>query len=106
MAMVKPRSCKSSFGKRTPSMIRKSIRTVLPSVLLFASWSAAAVPAFKSDSATEREEAVYYPIVTFEIPKEIVLEAGALAMLPDGRLAVSTRRGEIYLVEEPLTDDP
>jgi glucose/arabinose dehydrogenase len=51
-------------------------------------------------------EADYYPLVTLPIPEGAVLEAGALEMMPDGKLAVSTRRGEIYLVANPLSDDP
>ena len=35
-----------------------------------------------------------------------MLEAGALEWMPDGKLAVSTRRGEIYLVSNPLSADP
>src|SRR4051794_38284777 len=48
----------------------------------------------------------YYRIVTFAIPKDVVLEAGALEMMPDGKLAVATRRGEICLVENPTANDP
>jgi glucose/arabinose dehydrogenase len=51
-------------------------------------------------------EADYYQILTFEPPSGIVLEAGSLEWMPDGRLAVSTRRGEIYMVENPLASDP
>ncbi|AGA29916.1 DUF7133 domain-containing protein [Singulisphaera acidiphila] len=51
-------------------------------------------------------EADYYPLVTLPIPEGVVLEAGALEMLPDGKLAVATRRGEIFLVANPLSDDP
>ncbi len=36
----------------------------------------------------------------------VVLEAGQLEMLPNGKLAVSTRRGEVYLISNPLSDDP
>ena len=43
----------------------------------------------------ERES---YPIVDLPIPREIVLEAGAFETLPDGRIAVGTRHGEIYLI--------
>ena len=46
-------------------------------------------------------EADYYEMVTVPIPEGIVLEVGGLAFLPDGRLAVSTRRGEVWLVENP-----
>lgn len=51
-------------------------------------------------------ESDYYPLVMVPIPDDIVLEVGALEMMPDGRLAVSTRRGEIYLVTNALSDDP
>jgi hypothetical protein len=47
---------------------------------------------------TEEREREYYPIVNIPIPKELVVEAGAFCVLPDGRVAVGTRHGEIYLI--------
>ncbi|MEO8620058.1 MAG: plastocyanin/azurin family copper-binding protein [bacterium] len=35
------------------------------------------------------------------IPENVVLEVGGLETLPDGRLAIATRRGEVWLVENP-----
>ncbi len=43
----------------------------------------------------------YYRIVTLPIPQNIELEVGGLAVLPDGRLAASTRRGEVWLIGNP-----
>lgn len=40
----------------------------------------------------------YYRLVTLPIPDGIVLEVGGIECLPDGRVAVSTRRGDIYFV--------
>ena len=51
------------------------------------------------------KEADYYQIQTYELPKGEVIEVGALEMLPDGRLAVGTRRGEIWMVHNPLGKD-
>ena len=48
----------------------------------------------------------FYRIVRFEIPGEINLEAGAIEQLPDGTLAVSTRRGDIFIVHNAFSDDP
>jgi glucose/arabinose dehydrogenase len=48
-------------------------------------------------------EADYYPITPFTIPEGVVLEAGGIELLPDGKLAVSTRRGDIYLVDKPFS---
>jgi glucose/arabinose dehydrogenase len=49
-------------------------------------------------------EDAYYRLVRFPMQERIVLEPGALEFLPDGKLAVATRRGEIYLVDKPLAD--
>jgi hypothetical protein len=54
----------------------------------------------------DAEDAVY-PMLKFPIPKGIVLEAGGLALMPDGKtIAVSTRRGEIYMVANAFDRDP
>jgi azurin/glucose/arabinose dehydrogenase len=43
----------------------------------------------------------YYRIITMPIPENIELEVGGLAVLPDGRLAASTRRGEVWMITNP-----
>lgn len=48
---------------------------------------------------TEEREREYYPIVSIPLPKDTVIEAGAFAVLPDQRVAVGTRRGEIFLID-------
>ncbi len=45
----------------------------------------------------------YYPLLTLPIPEGVVLEASALEMMAGGTLAVASRRGDIYLVENPLS---
>ena len=47
---------------------------------------------------TEEREREYYPVVDIPIPKNLVVEAGAFCSLPDGRMAVGTRHGEIYIL--------
>lgn len=47
---------------------------------------------------TEEREREYYPIVNVPIPKGLVIESGAYCLLPDGRMAVGTRHGEIYIL--------
>ena len=48
---------------------------------------------------TEVRESEYYRVESLPIPKDLVVEAGAFTVLPDKRLVVGTRRGEIYFVE-------
>ena len=46
-------------------------------------------------------EADYYKIVTMPTPEGMLLEVGGMATLQDGRIALCTRRGDVYLVENP-----
>jgi len=48
---------------------------------------------------TAQEEAKSYPIVKILIPPQVPLRPGGLEVLPDGRLAVGTRRGDIYFIK-------
>jgi hypothetical protein len=51
-------------------------------------------------------EAEYYRIVDVPMPSDTVMEAGSVLMLPDGRLAVGTRRGDVYLGVGAAAKDP
>ncbi len=51
-------------------------------------------------------EAAHYAIGTIPLPQDCVLEVGGLAFRPDGKLLVCTRRGEMWLVHNPLEADP
>jgi glucose/arabinose dehydrogenase len=67
--------------------------------LLVASAAAAAPP----KPATEDD---YYKILTFTPPPSEVLEAGAIEVMPDGKVAVGTRRGEVWMIDNAYTDNP
>ena len=51
-------------------------------------------------------EADYYRLIPFDIPDHINLEAGGIELMPNGKLAVSTRRGDIYMIDQPFADPP
>ncbi len=48
----------------------------------------------------------FYRVLTYEVPKGLNLEVGGMASLPDGRLAVAIRRGEVWILQNPLADPP
>lgn len=48
----------------------------------------------------------YYSISTVPIPEGVVLEVGGIAFNESGILAASTRRGEVWRVENPESDSP
>jgi len=55
---------------------------------------------------TAAAEAEYYRIVQVPVPPELALEVGSFCALPDGRLAIGTRRGEILLVSGAFDERP
>lgn len=53
-----------------------------------------------------QKEAEYYKIVDVPIPDDVLLEVGGLAFTDDDRLGVSTRHGEIWLIDKPYSKNP
>ncbi len=66
--------------------------------------SIATLPAAAQPMKEKEDE--YYRLLRFELPPGEVIEPGALELLPDGRIAVGTRRGEIWLIDNAYADDP
>src|SRR5215475_7806107 len=48
----------------------------------------------------------YYKLLRFETPPGEVLEAGAIEIMPDNKVAVGTRRGEVWMINNAYADDP
>ena len=48
---------------------------------------------------TAEAESKYYRIVDIPFPDDLSIEAGSFDVLPDGRLAIGTRRGQILFVD-------
>lgn len=65
-------------------------------------WAALALTGY----AFAAEQADYYRVLTYDLPNGLNLEASGLAVLPDGRLAVAIRRGEVWILEHPLAEPP
>lgn len=71
--------------------------------LLLAWTPAADAQPGKAKPPTEND---YYKLLRLTPPPGVVLECGALVFRPDGKLAVGTRRGEVWLVENATAADP
>ncbi len=59
----------------------------------------------KTDSIAQPKESDYYEIRTVPIPEGIFLGVGGMAFLPNDKLAVSTRRGEVWTISNPYMKD-
>jgi uncharacterized cupredoxin-like copper-binding protein/glucose/arabinose dehydrogenase len=80
----------------------RTVRAVLVSVVLLAACGAPlAGQRPNADGPRVPTENDYYRMTTLPIPEGVVLEVGGLETLPDGRLGVATRRGEVWLIENP-----
>ena len=47
----------------------------------------------------------YYRIITIPAPEGVLLEVGGVATLPDGRIALCTRRGDVWIIENPANEN-
>lgn len=55
---------------------------------------------------TGERESEFYKIVRIQIPEPLFVEAGCFATLPDGRIGVGTRRGDVFIVDGLTKSNP
>ncbi|RKR07066.1 copper binding plastocyanin/azurin family protein [Maribacter vaceletii] len=58
------------------------------------------------NSVQTKKESEFYKIVDVPIPQGIKLEVGGLALTDEDKLGVSTRRGEVWLIDKPYSKNP
>ncbi len=57
----------------------------------------------QSEPAKEED---YFKIMRVPAPEGVILEVGGLCTLPNGDLGVTTRRGDVFIVENPTSQRP
>src|SRR5262249_8044933 len=67
--------------------------------------SLAVIALIAQSAEAQTVEDDYYRIHRFPMHDRLVLEVGAIEPLADGKLAIATRRGEIYLLDKPLSEN-
>jgi cytochrome c551/c552 len=78
--------------------INKLVKAVLFSVIMFSGNSA-----FAQETPKEED---FFNIMKVATPEGIILEVGGLVNLPNGDLGISTRRGDVFIVENPTSSRP
>jgi cytochrome c551/c552 len=83
----------------------------LSSIIQKALFVATAVTIFNSSNrvfaqAESPKEDDFFKIMKVPAPEGTILEVGGLCTLPNGTLAVTTRRGDIFMVENPTSQHP
>ncbi|SEM93043.1 Cytochrome c551/c552 [bacterium A37T11] len=84
------------MNKRTKQLLSGLMTGFLSCVTLFFSLQAQETP----------KEEDFLKINKVRTPEGTILEVGGLATLPDGSLGISTRRGDVYIVENPTSNTP
>jgi len=56
--------------------------------------------------AAAEDENEYFKVTTIPVPSDLALEVTGLATLPDGRLAVAIRKGEVWIIEGAGAEKP
>jgi azurin len=47
------------------------------------------------------KEDTYYKIITLPVPEGVLLEVGGMTTLPNGNIAAATRRGDVWVIDNP-----
>ncbi len=74
---------------------KNSIRSIIATAAIVLSGAGIAI----GQTSAIQSEKDFYSLKTINIPEDIRLEVGGIAVMPDGRVGVSTRRGEIWIIE-------
>jgi glucose/arabinose dehydrogenase len=72
--------------------------TLLPAIALFTAFTSLSFV-----GAEEPKESDYYKITPIPAPEGEVIEGGGIELLPDGRVAVCTRRGQVWIAENAFS---
>ncbi|SHM93351.1 hypothetical protein SAMN04488057_104436 [Cyclobacterium lianum] len=75
----------------------------IPGLILMLTGLMLAQAAWAQESPMEED---FFKILRVRAPEGILLEVGGLAVMPNGNLGVATRRGEVYVVENPTGARP
>jgi len=78
--------------------INKLYKTVLLAAFVFGGSSV-----FAQETPKEED---FFKIMKVATPEGIILEVGGLVNLPNGDLGISTRRGDVFIVENPTSSRP
>ena len=70
-----------------------------------------AAPGFAAEDlgsmwGTADAESKYYPLTEIPIPPEVPLKSGSFDITADGRLAVGTRKGDVYFIDGAFESPP
>ncbi|MCW3113910.1 MAG: hypothetical protein JWR18_2306 [Segetibacter sp.] len=79
-------------------------KKLLPVLLLAIAIAAVRHEGFSQAESAKEED--YFKIMRVPAPEGVILEVGGLCTLPNGNVGVTTRRGDVFIVENPTSQRP
>jgi plastocyanin len=80
------------------------MKAIFKNILITVAVGLNCTAAFAQSKALPTEKD-FYRIVTVPVPEGVELEVGGLALMPNGDMGVSTRRGDVYIIQNPYQLD-
>jgi len=85
------------------NQIKSSMRSINYILFLFVAILGMQTISYAQESPKEED---FFKINKLRSPEGTLLEVGGLCTMPDGNLAIATRRGDVYIVENPTSPKP
>jgi cytochrome c551/c552 len=85
------------------NQIKSSMRSINYILYLFVAILSMQTISYAQESPKEED---FFKINKLRSPEGTLLEVGGLCTMPDGNLAIATRRGDVYIVENPTSPKP
>jgi len=85
------------------NQIKSSMRSINYILYLFVAILSMQTMSYAQESPKEED---FFKINKLRSPEGTLLEVGGLCTMPDGNLAIATRRGDVYIVENPTSHKP
>ena len=85
------------------NQIKSSMRSINYILILFVAVLGMQTISYAQESPKEED---FFKINKLRAPEGTLLEVGGLCTMPDGNLAIATRRGDVYIVENPTSPKP
>jgi len=85
------------------NQIKSSMRLINYILFLFVAILGMQTISYAQESPKEED---FFKINKLRSPEGTLLEVGGLCTMPDGNLAIATRRGDVYIVENPTSPKP
>ena len=82
------------------------MRSIIQFAFVFSGLLADSTLAAQDSLTIPPTEDAYYRIVKIPVPEGVVLEVGGICSLPNGNIAASTRRGDVWVIENPSSEHP